>query len=88
MPPDAVTDKERADALHEMARARGFKLVRSRRRKRGGDRGKFGLAGAETGREMLGFGEKGLEASAEDIEAFLRDQVGAAWKRSAAGRRS
>ena len=38
-----MADQERIEALREMARIRGFRLVKSRRRKRGGDRGKFGL---------------------------------------------
>lgn len=80
--------EERDRTLREMARVRGFRLVKSRRRKRGGDRGKFGLADAATGKELLGFGEKGFEATGEDIEAFLRDQMGAAWKKSAVRRGS
>lgn len=81
-----MTEQERIEALREMARARGFKLVKSRRRKRGGDRGKFGLANAETGKPVLGFGEKGFEATAKDVEAFLREQASAAWEKSAARR--
>jgi len=83
-----VTDEERDRALREMARVRGFRLVKSRRRKRGGDRGKFGLADAATGKELLGFGDKGFEATAEDVEAFLRDQAGVAWTRSVRGRKT
>ena len=83
-----MTDRERDRALREIARVRGFKLVKSRRRKRGGDRGKFGLADAGTGKEVLGFGDKGLEATAKDVEAFLRDQAGAAWARSVRGRKT
>lgn len=83
-----MTDQERIEALREMARIRGFRLVKSRRRKRGGDRGKVGLTDLATGREVLGFGEKGFEASAKDIEAFLREQAGDAWQRSARLRRT
>ncbi len=77
-----MTDQERDRALREMARVRGFKLVKSQRRKRGGDRGKFGLADAATGKALLGFGDNGFEATAKDVEAYLRDQADAAWTRS------
>ncbi len=32
---------------------------------------------------MLGIGDKGLEASAEEVEAYLRDAMRATWKSSA-----
>ena len=83
-----MTDRERTETLREMARIRGFRLVKSRRRKRGGDRGKFGLTEIESGREVLGFGDKGFEASEKDVESFLREQADDAWQRSAKPRRT
>ena len=47
---------EQDDALREMAANRGCKLVKSRRRKPGGDFGRYGLKDAKSGNEVLGFG--------------------------------
>lgn len=71
-------------ALKESARHRGLKLVKSRRRKAGGDFGKYGLTDA-SGRKLLGFGEDGLTASAEEIEAYLRGAMRSDWKEAAKG---
>lgn len=71
--------------LREAARARGFRLVKSRRRKPGGDFGRFGLVGLESGRECLGFGPDGLTATPEEVHAYLRGGEVAAWKRSLIG---
>lgn len=73
---------EADDALREMAANRGCKLVRSRRRKPGGDFGRFGLKDAATGREVLGFGPDGLTATREEVQAYLRGGLTASWKRS------
>jgi len=73
---------ERDDALRGMAANRGCKLVKSRRRKPGGDFGRYGLKDAKSGKELLGFGAKGLTATAEEIEAFLRDDAESSWKSS------
>ena len=73
---------ERDEALREMARHRGLKLQKSRRRKAGGDFGRYGLVDA-AGQAVLGIGATGLEASAEDIEAYLRAAMRATWKSSA-----
>lgn len=74
----AETDK----MLREMAKVRGFRLVKSRRRKPGGDYGRYGLTDAKTGNACFGIGEKGLKASAEEIEEFLRGRAQADWKSS------
>ncbi|HEV7436632.1 GNAT family N-acetyltransferase [Sphingobium yanoikuyae] len=71
------------EKLRDMAEHRGLKLVKSRRRKPGlGDYGKFGLTDA-AGKPLLGIGAKGLEASAQDIEAYLRASAASTWKTSA-----
>lgn len=75
---------ERDDELRESARNRGLKLVKSRRRKAGGDFGKYGLTDAE-GKELLGFGKRGLTASAEEIEDYLRGAMRSDWKEAAKG---
>ena len=73
------------DDPREAARARGFRLVKSRRRKAGGDFGRYGLVELKTGRECLGFGANGLTATAEEVHAHLRGGEVAAWKRSLIG---
>jgi mannose-6-phosphate isomerase-like protein (cupin superfamily) len=73
---------EEDDALREAAKHRGFRLVKSRRRKPGGDFGKFALVDAG-GAEVFGYGADGLTASADEIAAFLRDSAAATWKQSA-----
>lgn len=77
-------DDAKSDQLREMAEHRGLKLVKSRRRKAGvGDYGMFGLINA-AGKALLGIGEDGLTASAEDVEAYLRTNALGTWKQSAA----
>ena len=73
---------ERDLMLKEMAAHRGLRLVKSRRRKPGGDFGRYGLTDAKTGQDCFGIGKHGLEATAEDIEAYLRRGAAADWKRS------
>jgi ribosomal protein S18 acetylase RimI-like enzyme len=74
-----VTD----EALRELAANRGCKLVRSRLRTPGkGDYGRFGLKDAKSGREVFGFGKKGLTATPEEIAEFLRGNAAATWKSS------
>jgi GNAT superfamily N-acetyltransferase len=71
------------DALRDMAQNRGCRLVASRIRTPGkGDFGRFGLKDAKTGREVFGFGSKGLTATPEEIEAYLRGDGASAWKSS------
>lgn len=81
--PDQLS-KEEVDALREMAANRGCRLVRSRRRKPGGDFGRLGLADLKSGKEVFGFGKKGLEATPEEIETFLRSSLASTWKKSLA----
>src|SRR3954464_4578546 len=73
---------ERDKMLREMAENRGCKLVKSRRRKPGGDFGRYGLKDAKSGQEVFGFGDDGLTASAGEIESWLRGGAIAEWKRS------
>ena len=75
---------ERTTALRAMATHQGFKLLTSRRRKPGGDFGKFGLEDAN-GKPALGIAEDGLEASAQEVEAFLRDRARGSWASSTKG---
>lgn len=77
-------DKERDEALREMAANRGCKLVKSRRRKPGGDFGHYGLADRKTGKRLFGFGDGGLAATAAEIEQFLRGSAVSTWKSSLA----
>ena len=79
-----MVDKAKDDALREMAANRGCKLVKSRRRKPGGDYGRYGIADAKNGRKVFGFGKDGLEASAEEVEDFLRGSAVSTWKSSLA----
>ena len=79
-----MAERDQDAALRETAAHRGFRLVKSRRRKSGvGDYGRYGLADAKTGTECFGFGADGLTASAEDIAAYLRGSAAATWRVSA-----
>jgi N-acetylglutamate synthase-like GNAT family acetyltransferase len=70
------------EMLREMARHRGFRLVRSRRRKPGsGDYGRYGLTDA-AGKKCFGFGKTGLTATSEQIESYLRSIESSSWRRS------
>jgi ribosomal protein S18 acetylase RimI-like enzyme len=77
-----MADVDRDPMLREMAKHRGFKLVKSRRRKPGGDFGRYGLTDAATGQDCFGIGKSGLEATGEEIEDYLRGAAKADWKRS------
>lgn len=71
------------EALRELAANRGCKLVKSRVRTPGRrDHGKYGLKDATSGREVFGFGKRGLTASPAEIEGFLRGNAAATWKSS------
>lgn len=72
---------EQDDALRAMATHRGLKLVKSRRRKAGGDFGLYGLKDAG-GAEVFGFGADGLTADADAICDFLRGGVRSDWSSS------
>ena len=80
--PDAMSEQD--DALREMARHRGLKLVKSRRRKPGGDFGKYGLTDARGG-AAFGVDGKAVTASAEEVEAYLRKAMRADWAGSTKG---
>lgn len=75
---------EADEILRESARHRGLKLVTSRRRRPGGDFGKYGLTDA-SGKRLLGFGEDGLTADAAEIEAYLRGAMRSDWREAAKG---
>ncbi|MET0247333.1 MAG: cupin domain-containing protein [Sphingomonas sp.] len=75
--------KERDAALRETARYRGFRLLKSRRRKPGGDFGRYALHDAG-GQPVFGVEDGVMTASAEDIEDFLRDAIRATWSTSEA----
>src|SRR5690348_210421 len=78
-----MAEDDRDKMLRDMAENRGCKLVKSRRRKPGtGDYGHYGLKDAKTGQEVFGFGDAGLTATAEEIEAWLRGGAISEWKRS------
>jgi predicted N-acetyltransferase YhbS len=71
------------DALREAAAHRGMKLVKSRKRKAGfGDYGRFGLTDG-SGKELFGFDEAGLTATAADILDYLRKAEVSTWAQSA-----
>jgi ribosomal protein S18 acetylase RimI-like enzyme len=76
-----MSDADRDKMLREMAANRGLHLVKSRRRKPGGDFGRYGLKDA-AGKAAFGFGKSGLTATAEEIEAHLREFMVADWKTS------
>jgi len=79
-----MADDSKDDNLSEMAQHRGFKLVKSRRRKPGsGDYGRFGLTDP-SGKPLLGITDAGLTATAADIEDYLRRGASSSWKQSAA----
>lgn len=72
---------EQDDELRAMATHRGLKLVKSRRRKAGGDFGLYALKDA-SGAEVFGFGAEGLTADAEAIRDFLRGGMRNDWSTS------
>lgn len=75
---------ERDEELRASAQHRGLKLVKSRRRKPGGDFGRYGLTDA-AGKRLLGFGEDGLTARADEVEAYLRGAMRSDWQKAANG---
>lgn len=78
-----MAEEPSAEQLRAMAEHRGMKLVRSRKRTPGvGDFGKYGLTDA-AGKALLGIGDDGLTATAQEIEAYLRTNALGSWKISA-----
>nr|WP_294809651.1 cupin domain-containing protein [uncultured Sphingomonas sp.] len=73
---------ETTEKLREMAAHRGLKLVSSRRRKPGGDFGKYGLQDVK-GAPVFGVEKDRLTAGAEEIEGYLRGSASDAWSKSA-----
>lgn len=73
---------DRTEELREAARHRGLKLVKSRRRKPGGDFGLFGLTD-RAGKRLFGFDDGALTATADDIAAYLRKGSASSWAESA-----
>lgn len=73
---------ETTEKLREMAAHRGLKLVSSRRRKPGGDFGKYGLHDTK-GAPVFGIEKDGLTAGAGEIEDYLRGATSNAWSKSA-----
>jgi ribosomal protein S18 acetylase RimI-like enzyme len=72
----------RDEKLREAAANRGLKLVKSRLRTPGkGDYGRYGLTDS-SGAKLLGFGESGLTATAEEIEEYLHKGALSDWKTS------
>ena len=67
----ADTETAAEPEIKDIARARGFRLVKSRRRKPGGDFGRYGLVDLDSGRECMGFGDDGLTADADEVLAYL-----------------
>jgi hypothetical protein len=78
---------ETTEKLREMAAHRGLKLASSRRRKPGGDFGRYGLHDAK-GAAVFGVDAEGLTASAEEIEEYLRGATSNAWSKSAGSLRA
>jgi GNAT superfamily N-acetyltransferase len=78
-----MADADRDEMLRDMAANRGCRLVKSRKRTPGsGDYGRYGLRDAGTGQDVYGFGARGLTATAEDIENYLRGGLRSSWKQS------
>jgi GNAT superfamily N-acetyltransferase len=78
-----MADADRDEMLRDMAANRGCRLVRSRKRTPGsGDYGHYGLRDAATGQDVFGFGARGLTATSDDIENYLRGGLRSSWKQS------
>jgi ribosomal protein S18 acetylase RimI-like enzyme len=69
------------EQLRESAKHRGLKLLKSRRRKAGGDFGLYGLADSQ-GTRVFGSGDDGLTATADEVAAYLRRGDAATWASS------
>jgi len=79
-----MAEPDQDERLRESARHRGYRLLKSRKRKPGvGDYGLYGLADAQ-GKPLFGVGTDGLTATPDEIAAFLRKNELASWKSSEA----
>ena len=58
--------------LRELAASRGLTLVKGKGRLVGKhDYGKYGLQNARTGHKVMGFGNRGVTATLDEVESFL-----------------
>jgi hypothetical protein len=63
--------------LRELAASRGYRLVQGRGRVVGKrDYGRYGLEDAQSGRKVMGFGNRGVGASLAEVEHFLDGHAG------------
>ena len=66
--------------LRERAASRGFRLVKGQGRVAGKqDYGKYGLVDARTGRKVMGFGGRGVNAWPDEVESFLEGADAGQW---------
>ena len=69
--------------LRDLAANRGYRLVKGRGRVPGKrDYGRYGLKDAKTGKEVFGFGNRGVTALPGAIELFLRGADAGSWEAS------
>ena len=80
------------DRVRELAARSGYRLVKGKGRVVGKhDYGRYGLENAKTGHKAFGFGNRGVTASLEEIERFLKggdEQVFAASLKASKRRRT
>ena len=69
--------------MRALAASRGLRLVKGRGRSVGQrDYGKYGLEDAKTGHKVMGFGNRGVKASLDEVERFLAGNEDALWEAS------
>lgn len=60
-------------SLRELAAGSGYRLVKGKGRVVGKqDHGRYGLEDAKTGHKIFGFGNRGVTASLQEVERFLK----------------